>query len=74
VCLAIPGKIIEINGDVAIVEYGPEVTNKVNVSLVEVRIGSYVLVHAGFAIQVMSKEDAMETLALWEEVLEAEGN
>jgi hydrogenase expression/formation protein HypC len=50
------------------------VTNKVNVSLVEVRIGSYVLVHAGFAIQVMSKEDAMETLALWEEVLEAEGN
>ncbi len=73
-CLAIPGKVIEINGDVARVEYGQDVTNKANISLVDVKIGDYVLVHAGFAIQQMDIKDAMETLALWEEVLEAEGN
>ena len=73
-CLAIHGKIIEINVDVARVEYGQDVTNKANISLVDVKIGDYVLVHAGFAIQQMDIKDAMETLALWEEVLEAEGN
>ncbi len=72
-CLAIPGKIIEITDDKATVEYGEGVTNQANVTLVDVKVGDYVLVHAGFAIQVMSKEDAMETLALWEQILEAEG-
>ena len=69
ICLAIPGKIIEINGDKAKVQYGETVTNTANITLVEVKIGDYVLVHAGFAIQVLSEKEAMETLALWEEVL-----
>jgi hydrogenase expression/formation protein HypC len=72
-CLAIPGKIIEINGDVADVEYGEGVVNKANVSMVEVQIGDYVLVHAGFAIKVMSEEDAKQTLSVWEEMLALEG-
>ncbi|MDO9538054.1 MAG: HypC/HybG/HupF family hydrogenase formation chaperone [Thermoplasmata archaeon] len=68
-CLAIPGKIVEINGDKAKVEYGEGVTNTANITLVEVKIGDYILVHAGFAIQVLSVKEALETLALWEEVL-----
>ena len=69
-CLAIPGKIIEINGDKANIEYGEGVINKANVSMVDVKIGDYVLVHAGFAIKVLSEADAMKTIAVWEEMLE----
>lgn len=71
-CLAIPGKIIEINGDKANIEYGEGVVNKANVSMVDVKIGDYVLVHAGFAIKVLSEKDAKETIAVWEEMLALE--
>jgi hydrogenase expression/formation protein HypC len=72
-CLAIPGKIIEITGEKARVQYGEGVVNSANISLVEVVLGDYVLVHAGFAIQVLSEAEAMETIALWEEMLNAGG-
>ena len=68
-CLAIPGKIVEISGDKAIVQYGEGVTSNANVSLVEAKVGDYVLVHAGFAIQVLSEEEAAETISLWNEML-----
>jgi len=68
-CLAIPGKIGEITGDKAKVYYGGGVVNTANISLVDAKVGDYVLVHAGFAIQVLSEEEAMETLALWDEML-----
>jgi hydrogenase expression/formation protein HypC len=42
------------------------------VSLVDVKKGDYVLVHAGFAIQVMDEKEAMETISLWNQVLDAE--
>ncbi len=73
-CLAVPGKIIEIQGDKAIVEYGEGVTNKANITLVEVEVGSYVLVHAGFAIKVLKEKDALETIEVWKQVLEASGD
>lgn len=47
--------------------------NTANISLVEVKLGDYVLVHAGFAIQVLSEAEAMETLILWEEMLNTGG-
>lgn len=72
-CLAVPGKIIEIRGNEATIEYGEGVTNSANISLVEVEIGSYVLVHAGFAIQVLDEKEALKTLETWREVLEAAG-
>jgi hydrogenase expression/formation protein HypC len=72
-CLAIPGKIIEIAGEKAKVQYGEGVINTANISLVEAHVGNYVLVHAGFAIQVLSEEEAMETLALWDEMLNTGG-
>ena len=70
-CLAIPGKIvdIEIKKQSATVDYGSGTKRKANVSLVEVKIGDYVLVHAGFAIQVLDEKEAKETLALFREML-----
>lgn len=71
-CLAIPAKVVTIEKDEAHVDFGGGVTRGVNVTLVNVKIGDYVLVHAGYAIQVLDKEDAEETLRLWNEILEFE--
>ena len=70
-CLAIPGKIVEIDRKKqnATVDYGSGTRRKANVSLVEVSLGDYVLVHAGFAIQVLDEKEAEETLALFREML-----
>jgi len=71
VCLAIPGKIIKLDKkkQVAIVDYGSGTKRNANVTLVQVKIDDYVLVHAGFAIQVLDEKDAQETLALFREML-----
>ncbi|MEM1550762.1 MAG: HypC/HybG/HupF family hydrogenase formation chaperone [Candidatus Bathyarchaeia archaeon] len=71
-CLAVPARIIEINGDLAKVDFGGGVIREANVSLVDAKVGDYVLVHAGYAIQVLEKEEAEETLMLWKEILETE--
>ena len=70
-CLAIPGEIVEIdkNKEHGIIDYGDGTKRKVNITLVEVKIGEYVLVHAGFAIQVLDEKDAKETLDLFREML-----
>jgi len=39
------------------------------VTLVNAKVGDYVLVHAGYAIQLMDEKDALETLSLWNEIL-----
>ena len=68
-CLAVPGKIMKINGTKALIDYGG-VEREADISLVDVRIGDFVIVHAGFAIQVLDERDAEETLQLFEELLE----
>ncbi len=70
-CLAIPGKIVDIDAEKerAVVDYGDGTKREANITLVEVRIGDYVLVHAGFAIQVLDEKDAKETLDLFREML-----
>jgi hydrogenase expression/formation protein HypC len=72
-CLAIPAKIIGLDGAKAHVDFGQGVLRDVNVSLVEAKVGEYVLVHAGYAIQVLEEKEALETLSLWSEVLAATG-
>jgi len=74
VCLAIPGKIVEIDStkDHATVDYGDGTKRKANITLVDVKTGDYVLVHAGFAIQVLDKKEAQETLDLFREMLSSE--
>ena len=68
-CLAIPAKVVEVQGDVAKVDFGQGIVRDVNVILVEAHVGEYVLVHAGYAIQVVDQQAAEETLRLWEEIL-----
>jgi hydrogenase expression/formation protein HypC len=71
-CLAIPGKIIEINGDKAKVDFGEGNIYKANISLIDAEVGKWVLVHAGYAIQVMEEKEAKATLSLFDELLEIE--
>lgn len=68
-CLAIPAKVVEIGGDVAKVDFGEGIVRDVNVMLVDTKVGEYVLVHAGYAIQVIDQKAAEETLQLWNEIL-----
>lgn len=69
-CIAIPGKILSIDGQRAQVDFsGNQVS--VNIGLVEPEVGQYVLVHAGCAIEVMDKAKAKELLDLFEELEEA---
>ena len=68
-CLAIPGKVVAINGDNADIDFGG-VIKQTNVSMVEAKGGDWVVIHAGFAIEIMDDEEAEETLKLWNEVLD----
>jgi hydrogenase expression/formation protein HypC len=69
-CLAYPGKVIEQTGDFARVDFGEgTIKEGVNTSLVQAKIGDYVLVHAGYAIQIVDEDEARQTLAYWKEIL-----
>jgi hydrogenase expression/formation protein HypC len=75
VCLAIPGKIVSLDEakQFATVDYGGGTQRQANVTLVDVRLGDYVLVHAGFAIQVLEENEAKETLKLFRQMLAFQG-
>ena len=63
-CLGVPCKVIEIDGDSAVVATA-NVKNKINISLVDnLCIGNYVIVHAGFAIEKIDEAIAKETLEM----------
>lgn len=68
-CLAVPARILEINGDLAKADFGG-LTREINVMLVDAKVGDYVLVHAGYAIQIIEEREAEETLMLWKEIME----
>jgi len=68
VCLSIPARIVAVDGVTATVDVMGN-RREADLSLVdEPQIGDYVLLHAGFAIEKMTAEDAAETLQLWEEI------
>jgi len=70
-CLAVPAKIVELSGARATVEV-PGNRFAADVSLVpDVTLGDYVLVHAGFAIERYSAEDAEEILKIYEDMGDA---
>ncbi len=61
-CLAIPSKIIKINSGIATIDVGG-VQRQASLILVEdARVGDYVLVHAGFALQILDEETALDAL------------
>jgi len=68
-CLAVPGKIVNIEGDVGDVDFGG-VIRKANITMVEAKVGDWAIIHAGFAIEIMDEEEAQKTLELWNEVLD----
>jgi len=67
-CLAIPTLVKSIEGNEAEVELGG-ISRKISILLTpEVKVGDYVLLHTGYAINVIDEEDAMETLQLLAEM------
>ena len=67
-CLATPAKIKSIEKDRAVVDFGG-VSKEISLGILSnVRKGDYVLVHAGFAIGRVKKEEAEDTLAAIEEL------
>jgi hydrogenase expression/formation protein HypC len=64
---------MSLQGEKAQVDFGRGVLRDVNVSLVEAKLGDYVLVHAGYAIQLLEEKEALETLSLWNDVLSSAG-
>lgn len=70
-CLAVPGKIVSIEGSEADVDFGG-VIRRTNLTMVEAEVGDWVLIHAGFAIEKVDEEEARRTIELWNEVLEHE--
>lgn len=65
-CLAIPGKIIEIKEDTAVIDYGSEQRNA-NTSLIDdLKVGEYVIVNAGFVMQKIPEKQALQSIKEWE--------
>lgn len=70
-CLSVPARVIAIDGDMADVSVGGAIF-RAGLQMVEnVRVGDYILIHAGFAIEKLNEEDALETLRLLKEMDDA---
>lgn len=69
-CLAVPTRIISIDGDSAEVDTGG-VTRQVRLDMIEddVMVGDYLLIHSGFAMHKLNEEEAMVSLEAWRELL-----
>ena len=71
-CLAVPSRIIEINDKVARVDVDGVVRQASLMLLDDVKIGDYVIVHAGFAISRLDEEAALQTLEDMRTILAAD--
>jgi len=70
-CLAVPGLVREVDGLRAKVDFGG-ITREVELSLLpDTQVDDYVLVHAGYAIEKVDRESALETMTLFREMAEA---
>ena len=67
-CLAIPLKLIEIDGKIAVGECMGMRRNLRVDFIPEPKIGDYVIVHAGFAIERLPEKQALEDIEAWEEI------
>jgi hydrogenase expression/formation protein HypC len=71
-CLSIPAKILSIKSGTARVSVGGAEYNAALDLIDDVRVGDYILLHSGFAIQKIDEDEAMETMRLLNEVIEKE--
>ncbi len=71
-CLAVPGKIIEINNSstpiMCKVSFGGVIKEICLELLPEAKVGNYVIVHVGFALSIVDEQEALETLKLFEQM------
>jgi len=70
-CLAIPARIVELEGDNAVVDAMGNRWRAKTTLLPEAKLGTLVLIHAGFAISLVDEEEAQETWQLVAEINEA---
>ena len=73
-CLGVPGKVVEVRGAVAVVDFWG-VRREVSLDIVDepVAPGDYILNHVGFAIRRIPEEDIGQTLALYETLIAEAG-
>ena len=71
-CLAVPAKILSINGDIAVIELGGTQREASLMLLENPSVGDWVILHAGFAIEKLSEEDAQQTFALLRDIMESD--
>ncbi len=70
-CLGVPMKVVEIKDEnTALVDMGGSLLEISIVFTPEVKVGDYVIVHAGFSISILSEEEAKEIKALLEDINE----
>ncbi|OJX47015.1 MAG: hydrogenase assembly protein HypC [Chloroflexi bacterium 44-23] len=71
-CLGIPGKIIEINESIGVkmakIDFGGVIREACIEAIPEAEIGDYTIIHAGFALSILSEAEALDTLSLLEEI------
>jgi hydrogenase expression/formation protein HypC len=71
-CLGVPGKIIEIYDNDSLpmgkIDYGGVVKDACLAYVPEAQVGDYVIIHVGFALNVLSPEEAEETLKTFREL------
>ena len=70
-CVAAPGKVIEIKDSIAIIDYSGNRV-KANTGVVDVKVGDYALVHAGLIIQVIDDDEAQSMIDLFKELEDIE--
>ncbi len=75
-CLAIPGKVLEIFSEnglrMGMIDFAGIIKSVCLEYVPEIQLGQYALVHAGFAIGVVDEQEAAETAALWEKMSAAD--
>ncbi|OOM72701.1 hydrogenase isoenzymes formation protein HypC [Clostridium puniceum] len=71
-CLAVPGKVLSLDGDKGIVEIGNMKREVFMHLLADVSVNEYVLVHAGCAIEKVDEEEAKITIDIFKELIENE--
>jgi len=65
-CIAIPGRVVEVTKGKAVIDYGEE--RKEAHSLIKVKVGDYVIVQMGRVVQKVKKEDALKSIKAWKSV------
>ena len=76
-CLAVPGKVIEIHRNdlilMGMVDFGGVLREVCLEAVPEVKLGDYVIIHAGFTLNILSEQEAEDSLQAFRELDEIEG-